>query len=119
MATDKDLLGVWELQAWELQKKSGEFVPRGKNVRGLLMYSPIGRMSVSITSDGPKVFYAGTFEVKGDEVLHGAEITFDEKNFSNVRRRIELDGDTLVLRTPIEDAVQVRLTWKRIGGPPA
>lgn len=115
MARVEDIHGVWELHAWELQKKNGDFVSRGKNVRGLLMYSSIGRMSVSITSDGPQVFYAGTYELNGDEMLHRAEITFDAEHFSNVRRRVELDGETLVLRTPAEDAVQVRLVWKRIG----
>jgi hypothetical protein len=65
------------------------------------------------------IFYAGTFELKDNYMLHRAELSHDPERFSNVHRRVELEGNTLILRTPEEDAQQVRLTWKRIGGPPA
>ncbi len=130
MATDNnEIYGVWELQAWEVEK-NGRFQPRGTNAKGLLIYVPTGHMSVTITSEAPgiemppnsappMVFYAGTFELKNNEMLHRAELTFDPKNFTNVRRRIQLKGDTLELRTPAEDKRQVRLIWKRIGTLPA
>jgi hypothetical protein len=121
MATDNnDILGVWQLENWEIEKKDGTFKRRGKNLRGLLMYASNGQMSVSMSSDGPMVFYAGTYELKDNHLLHRAEISFDPKNFTDVKRRVTtLNGDTLVLQTEEDAKRQLRLTWKRIGGPPA
>lgn len=129
MATDNDaILGVWELEAWEVEQ-NGAYVSRGANVQGLLIYTP-SHMSVTITSEAPgidlppnsappMIFYAGTYELRNNEMLHRAELSFDPANFRNVRRRVELGNDRLVLRTPAEDKRQVRLTWRRIAALPA
>jgi Lipocalin-like domain len=120
MATDNNgILGVWQLESWEIQKKDGTFKSRGKNVHGLLMYSSTGHMSVSLTSDGPDIFYAGTYELKDNRMLHRAEMSFDPKHFTNVRRRVTLNGDSLILLSDDDAKRGLRLTWKRIGGPPA
>jgi hypothetical protein len=131
MATDDEaILGIWRLEKWEVER-NGAFQPRGVNAQGLLIYASSGHMSVTMTSDAPAqgddapksappmIFYAGTYELKDNQMLHRAEMSFDPKNFRNVRRRVELNGDTLVLRTPAEDARQVRMTWSRVAGPPA
>jgi hypothetical protein len=113
MATDNDeILGVWELVGWELEQ-NGSYTSVGANAQGLLIYTT-SRMSVTITSDGPNVFYAGTYDLRGNAMVHHAELSFDLANFRNVQRRVELSGDSLVLRTPAEDKRQVRLTWRRI-----
>lgn len=126
MAIDsKAIQGVWRLDAWDVEKE-GTYHPRAERADGLLIYTPTGHMSVTITSDGPGVefapvsapphiFYAGTYEVRDGEVIHHAQLSFDPKNFTNVHRRMALDGDTLELRTPAEEKRQVRLIWKRIG----
>jgi hypothetical protein len=119
MATDNNgILGVWQLENWEIQKKDGTYKSRGKHLRGLLMYSSTGQMSVSMASDGPVIFYAGTYELKDNHMVHRAEISFDPKNFTNVKRRVNLNGDTLILQND-DDKRGIRLTWKKIGGPPA
>ena len=130
MATNvNDLYGVWELRAWEVEK-NGTFQPRGTNAKGLLIYLPTGHMSVTITSEAPgidmppaaappMIFYAGTFELRGDEIVHHAQYSFDPKNFTNVRRRVKLEGDVLELRTPAEERREVRLEWHRVARLPA
>lgn len=125
MASDtNEIYGVWELQSWEV-RKDGAFQPRGTNAKGLLIYSPTGHMSVTMTSEAPGVamppnsappmiFYAGTFDLKDSHMVHHAQLSFDPKNFTNVERRVSLQGDTLELRTPAEEKREVRLVWKRI-----
>ena len=113
MATDNEaIIGTWELEAWE-SEENGKFVPRGDNAKGQIIYTP-ARMSVALTSDGMDLFYAGTWELKDNVILHRAEISSNPEGFTNVRRRVTLTGDRLILRAPEGDAFQIRLTWKRV-----
>jgi hypothetical protein len=125
MADSQALWGVWELVALEVER-NGVLEPWGRNARGMLMYWPTGQMSVGISKDPESgsdvansfarsiIFYSGTYELRGAEVHHRAEITSDPVRFTNLRRRVEIDGDALTLLTTPGENPQARLRWRRL-----
>jgi hypothetical protein len=125
MADAQALWGVWELVALEVER-DGVLEPWGRNARGLLMYWPTGQMSVGLRKDPDSgsatansfassiIFYSGTYELRGAEMLHRAEISSDPARFTNVRRRVEIDGDALTLLTTPGEIPQARLRWRRL-----
>jgi hypothetical protein len=142
MATIQDLLGSWHLDAWRTDYSDGRAptFPYGADAVGTLLYTPDGRMNASIgRSDRPRLShantrlapdaekiaafesyfnYAGTFEIRGDSVVHHVELSLNP-NFIGTEqlRRIELEGGRLTLSASETDKNGLvrthRLIWRR------
>ena len=117
--------------------------PWGEKPTGYLMYLPDGHMSAIITSEGRAAVaptdekfnekmghllstmaaYAGTYTVQGGKVIHHVEVAwFPSWVGSDQPREINLDGDTLTIRTqPIRSTREGKdyiylLVWSRVVG---
>lgn len=121
----KSLWGAWGLESFEIEKPDGPKRPWGRDMSGLLIYSPNGLMSVSINrrpiSEKPSdildslLFYSGRYSVKENKILHYVEnATGLNRIGREMVRFYKLDGDLLHLYTQKEDFGTARLTWKRI-----
>ena len=120
-----DLAGTWTLVAWRRVFEDGsETHPLGEDAKGLLVYTPDGRMSVmlaganrpQIESDDPPLggdaqaradaystalAYYGTYEVTDDAVVHHVEESlFPNWTGAEQKRAFDYDGKQLVLKTP-------------------
>lgn len=138
------LIGHWALEAWEGESAAGERVLHGgADPRGDLIYLPSGRMAVQIAYDGRPTLgsrdldagddagqaaayrtynaYAGRFSVPeaGIVVHHVEQALHPDQAGMDKRRRFELDGDRLTLRTqPVVTAgveAGSALRWRRRG----
>ncbi len=135
-------VGAWRLVAGETITGSGEINhPFGEDAAGYLIYSPDGYMSVHImqanrnnfasadfragnpnekaAAFGTYLSYCGTYEVKGDQVVHHIEISlFPNWSGTDQTRIFELSGDELIIRTApmtIEGMEQTaQLIWRRV-----
>ena len=94
------ICGTWHLKAFNLLK-DGVVKPWRNGANGILIYSPDGFMSVSINSESSHeswldtiLFYAGTYEVHGDEVTHQVlnATSKDRINKSLVRKAVLISG---------------------------
>lgn len=136
------LVGSWHLRSWRLgySDSDRERLAFGESAQGMLLYTADGWMSAAICSGQRAPFpevhshrelepellneayhsyfhYAGTWRIEGDEVVHSVTLSLNP-NFPGTeqRRRIQLDGDTLVLygEEPQGDRVRTHtLTWQR------
>ena len=116
-------IGTWRLVSAETKTASGEIsYPFGRDAAGYLIYGQDGYMAVTIMGANRKRFttadvrggslqekltafdtylsYCGTYEVKGDKVVHQIELSLFP-NWSGIdqERFFELSGDELILRT--------------------
>jgi 3-hydroxybutyryl-CoA dehydrogenase len=133
--------GAWRLVAFESSGKHGPTTfPLGEEASGLLVYTRSGHMSVLLSRiDRPRLAsedvtagtadewseaaqsffsYSGTFEVRGDRVIHRvAQSSFPNWVGTEQERFFEFEGDRLILRTPPmrigDDDVVSRLVWER------
>lgn len=143
---NEDLVGVWRELGRELVAKDGTVrrdVPRASQI----MYTPDGYMGVVNTPKGrarvnekaPRmdldaasaadraeaaigvVAYAGTFEVKGEEVLHTIFTAVNPNRVGDTQRRhITLKGDDLTLTAPPDaQGNSFRIHWRRAAKMPA
>jgi hypothetical protein len=116
------LIGSWELESFEIDGAGSAARPWGRNARGLLIYAPSGHMSVSINKDpaghSPQdsiLFYAGTFETKGDTVYHQVTVASNPARVGrDMIRFAKVDGDRLTLTTPQESYGKAKLVWRRL-----
>ena len=116
--------GQWNLVAWRRVSSDGsEAFPFGRDATGMLVYTDVGGMIVQMaaanrahldTADAiggteseragaysGYLAYFGTYEVKGDEVHHIISASSFPNWTGNVQvRPFEVQGETLVLRTP-------------------
>jgi|SRR5579859_2734889 len=115
--------GTWRLVSAVTKTTSGEIThPFGKDAVGYLIYSQGGYMAVAIMQPNRTNFasadiragsleervaafdtyvsYCGTYEVKGDKIVHHVELSLFP-NWSGVdqERFFEISGDQLTLRT--------------------
>ena len=51
MLKQNNLVGSWELEAFQIESTTKEISSWGRNSRGLLIYTDSGHMSVSINRD--------------------------------------------------------------------
>lgn len=103
-----DVIGVWRLLRFEIESIQGDVSPWGSNVRGTLIYTSDGYVSVGINSDpDPEcpepdrtldsiLFYSGTYRITGT-----SQITHHIMNASD-RERI---GHELVRKVVLADGV--------------
>ena len=136
------LVGSWRLVSCEFRGADGHIrYPYGRDLAGYILYGEDGYMSVSIMgADRPRfaaddlrggtteekvaaadsyVSYSGTYEIRGDRVIHHIEVSFFPNWVGGDQERIfELDGDDLSLSTPplLVNGVQqaAYLLWKRV-----
>jgi Lipocalin-like domain len=137
---NEDLVGVWRELGRETVAKDGTIkpdVPRASQI----MYTPDGYMGVVNTPRARKpvdetaprmdldattpdqraeaaigvVAYAGTFEVKGDDVFHTIFTAVNPNRVGNKQRRhITLKGDDLTLTAPPDAQGNFfRIHWRR------
>ena len=140
--TKSRLLGTWHLVAWTIEYSDGRAptLPFGEDATGLLMYTSDGYMTACIARSGRPGFttanpsqlpetekvsafasyfqYAGTYEVIDDHVMHHVTHSLNpDFPLTTRKRRIELDGNTLVLSArevlPKEITRRHRLRWQR------
>ena len=136
-----DLAGRWDIVSWEQRYEDGRVMaPLGPDLRGMLLYTPEGNMSVFISRAGRPPFaggrqfgasaeekaqayqtvlsYAGRYVVRGDLVEHHIEVSlFPNWEGQVQKRQFSLDGDTLAIVASLEqgtpEARKAVLEWKR------
>lgn len=121
--SSNSLEGTWSLVSAITKTASGEIThPYGKNAIGYLIYSHGGYMAVAImrpdrrnfasadfragsseeraTAFNTYVSYCGTYEIKGEKIVHHIELSsFPNWSGTDQERFFELSGDQLALRT--------------------
>ncbi len=122
------ILGAWSLVSFEIEDLQGSTESWGKNVRGQLIYDDSGKMSVSINRDPDLetsdeferifdsiLFYSGSFEVKGGEIVHGVENASNPGRIGKqLIRFASLIGSDLRLSSPRESFGTAHLVWRKI-----
>jgi hypothetical protein len=143
MPLDNPLIGTWRLLSWENRSVAdgGVSHPLGEDAVGYIMYGRDGYMSVAISRPDRARFaagdllgggageraraaetyvsYCGTYEFRGDTVVHFVELSlFPNWVGAEQERLVEVAGDRLVLSTrPILlGGVQrtAHLIWERV-----
>jgi hypothetical protein len=125
------LAGSYTLESFEIEDLEGARRPWGVNIRGLLIYTVDGHMSVSINKDVEPVtaeesefealfdsilFYAGTYTVEGDLIRHQVTQASNPARIGKeMLRYAEWSGSTVTLSTPKEPFGRAILAWKRVG----
>ena len=138
------IVGVWQLDSFESRDGEGAAShPLGERPRGLLIYTATGWMSVHVARAdrapfasgdpllateveqarafaGAFIFYSGRYAVEGDRVRHAVEMSvLPNWTGTTLERVFELDGNTLILRTPPVGiggtAISSELRWHRVG----
>jgi hypothetical protein len=136
----QELVGVWKLVSVEYHRGEQIFSPRDR-LRGYLMYTPEGYMSVHIMAMNRRPFtsedwvngtpeeytaagktytgYCGKYEVRENAVIHHVEMShFPNWVNTDFVRYFALHGDTLKLCTPpmlVEGHTQIgQLVWQRV-----
>jgi hypothetical protein len=108
---DDRLVGTWRLTRWTISYDDGRTptLPFGESVSGLLIYSSDGHMSGTIARPGRKPLssesartapadekiaafesffsYAGTYEARGEEVVHHVTMALYPNLVGTVQRR--------------------------------
>ena len=131
--------GTWHLEAFTITHPEKGTRDWGTNLRGLLIYSSTGHVSVAINKDVKRdtaagataspagttsekdlldamLFYAGTFSVNGSVITHHVTIASNPARIGKEMIRFAaLDGDVLTLITPEEPYGTANLVWRRIG----
>lgn len=127
MISQTFLQGAWRLTDFALEDPSGDRKPWGSQVRGLLIYDPSGRMSVSINKAIEKssseaqdtldamLFYSGRYRVEEDRIIHDVEIASDpERVGKELVRFASIHVDVLELVSPKHDWGRAILQWRKI-----
>ena len=128
-----DLHGTYLLKSFTIEFANGEMagqsVSWGKDPHGILIYAPTGHMSVSINRQIEHVeeqselenvfdsflFYAGTYSVEGNTILHlVTEATNPSRVGKDLIRVFEWKGNQLHLKTPMESFGQATLVWEKV-----
>jgi hypothetical protein len=119
-----DVVGTWKLVAWRriVDDRTVSY-PLGEDAAGVLIYTPDGGMAVVLTAanrpEMPKndplggdvdkraeaystcLAYVGTYELRGDEVVHRIDVSLYPEWSGDVQvRPFTYTGEELVLRTP-------------------
>ena len=126
------LLGTWRLISFQVDVDGARVKPFGDNPQGYLVYTPDEHVFVQFTRGpgrswpGPEVLemsrpnaaaalgfwaYCGTFEVRNGHAIHHMEFGIFPSLSGRIEpRSIMLDGDRLILGTPLSGQFQ----WPRV-----
>lgn len=122
--TKAQLVGSWELLEFLLQK-DGVSRQWNNNAHGLLLYTDDGHVSVSINSQvegagasdtatlSSILFYAGTFEIRGNQVVHHVCNASDPNRVGKDMIRDAELGDGLLALIARGDFGEARLVWRK------
>ncbi len=142
MIKPEDLLGAWKLEGWEISYSDGRpsSHPYGDTPVGLLLYTPDGYMSATISQSdrspmsnpnirrapqGEKAdsfdsyfHYSGVWRIEGSKVIHSVHQALDPFFVGTDQvREMDLKDDVLVLAANVTTAsgaqMHNRLTWRR------
>ncbi len=118
---DNPLIGTWRLVSWRNEASDGSITyPMGADAVGLILYTADGHISAHLgkadrppfadsdlaggspAEDGAAmksyVSYAGTYEFRGDQVIHHVKIaSFPNWTGTDQRRQCRFAGDTVLL----------------------
>ena len=125
---EKSLVGAWTLEAFDIEKTSGDKAPWGKNVQGLLIYTESGHVSVSINRDVNEetqnadkavldslLFYAGTYSIDGETINHKVTLASNPSRVGrDMIRYAKFEDDKVTLSTPQESYGRAILVWRRV-----
>lgn len=127
--TAQDIIGDWELVSFEQLGPDGQVLKSDSASKGLLIYTASGAMSVSMyrevmTDDEDlkrnfvrDLYYAGTYEIEGDVILHHSKIALHAQHRDQSlprRARLEDSGRVLILEAlSIEAKVLGNIRWRR------
>lgn len=122
-----DPTGSWYLVEWtSTSADSGETThPMGEDAEGRIIYTADGRMSAHLmrreregTGYDEYISYTGSWELRGDEVVHHVELaTYPDWPGTDLVRTVEWHDGDLVLTTPPRKGWVSRLRWRRAGAP--
>lgn len=126
--TLEQVIGTYSLESFILQKSEVEKSDWGTEVHGLLLYTATGHMSVSINKaiesspDGEIqdifdsiLFYAGTFLVSGNEIIHKVtEASNPARVGKSLIRYAKFENGILELASTVESFGQAILRWRKI-----
>ncbi len=109
------LTGTWDLKDFVLISQDGEESLFCEGAKGKIIYEHGGGVAVAINCEDPEkfLFYSGTFEIKGDDVIH--EITNSNRADligKKLSRKIELT-DTRLLLTGRFGNGSLRIEWTK------
>jgi len=135
-------VGTWRLISNETKNDSGEVShPFGRDATGYVIYNEDGYVTFTIMGPNRSRFasadmragsledkraafdtyfaYLGTYEVKGDKIVHHVELSlFPNWTGGDQERFFEFSGDQLILRTPplaLGGAPRtLRIVWQRV-----
>ena len=101
-------VGAWHLRSFDISKNGEDPAPWGSDIHGRIVYTADGTVSVAMNKaieeprkDSRNVlaslnFYAGTYRVEGDTMIHTVtEASAPSRIGKELRRTFELSGDTL------------------------
>jgi len=125
---NEQVTGIWTLEAFTIYPKEGGSRPWGEELRGLLIYTESGHVSVSINKAVvPKsgnaekdildsvLFYAGTYSVEGNVIRHQVtQATNPSRIGREMIRFATLENSTLKLATPDEAFGKAELVWRKV-----
>lgn len=120
--TTADIAGSWQLKSFDLIDQSGEPRPWRENVSGLLIYTKAQHMSVSINAKDTAykspldnlLFYAGRYEIDGDNIIHFVENATDASRIGKIiKRDAKLHNNQLTLTGIASSGTRFCLIWQR------
>jgi hypothetical protein len=143
--TEQELVGAWSLVRFLVEFSDGRspIYPYGEEAGGMLLYTPQGRMSATLSRGDRKPFaaggleaaaaaapeekcaafdsylaYAGRYRIEGDEVIHTLDFSLMPNAVgTEQRRKITWDGEILRLSyelpTRSGNLRQYNMLWKR------
>jgi len=127
MLKQNDLIGSWELEAFQIESTTKKISSWGRNSHGLLIYTDSGHMSVSINRDiegDPEdpanifksiLFYSGTYQLKDQTIYHQVTNASNPARIGKeMIRYARLEKDRMTLTTPEESFGKAILIWKRV-----
>lgn len=116
------VIGVWDLEQYEMSDKDGVLKPLIGVIRGRLFYTIDGYMSVVIVrenqnaKEGINPCYSGTYFLKGDQLEHTIHVSTVPRYVNSVEsRKFCVEGSTLTLLYEKDPNGRIhRLTWRRL-----
>jgi hypothetical protein len=105
------LVGAWQLVSVSLDNTQ----PYGDSPQGAMSFDASGHFSVIVLSAGQakNISYYGTYTVNDTDssmTIHIAGSTLSHENGHDLKRKLVLTGDQLVVQSPNG---KIQLTWKR------
>jgi hypothetical protein len=118
MIKRKDIIGMWRIESFELERTNGVTVSWAETIKGTLLYTDDGFVSVSLNGklkeDFKILFYSGTFELNRDGVIKHYVWNASDPNRVNktMKRRACLHDGVLTLYAEGEYG-KAKLKWTK------